>query len=96
MTVLDPLQSLTFPLRRCSLAFILARLPVIGRLLAVVGDTVALVGYAFPFLSDPLASGEFALAPHETPLALIQSGRAPSVVTLVSGHCSTLTSQRSR
>ncbi|MDD7811132.1 hypothetical protein PP713_00930 [Mycobacterium sp. CSUR Q5927] len=66
------MQTLALTLRSGAFTFVRTRLPVVRRPLTHVSNSVALIGDALSFVSDPLAPGEFSHATREGVLALTQ------------------------
>jgi len=73
---LGALQSLALTLLCRTLADVRIQLSVVRRLLADICDSVPLVGDLIPFVGDPLAPREFALAQRDRLLALIEVSSA--------------------
>jgi hypothetical protein len=88
--LVDPLSSLALTLHGRTLAFVRAQLSVVSNLLALVRDSVPLIGGAISFVSDPLAPRELMLTPAESRLAVFQLRNAPvdfaRVVTIFTEH----------
>lgn len=87
----DAPQSLALLLLSRARAFVRTPFSVVGRLLAIVCDSVPLIGDAISFVGDSLAPGELYLTAREGLIAVIRlstapSGIAPTVGKILTDH----------